>query len=305
MKYKVKKVGEINKIALTIDVEDGLSLAMRDVFGKHKPQTDRVYRTTREILNVMAERGVKGTFFTLGMVAKDYPQLIREIVREGHELAVHGYSHYRVFNLTKQEFFNELRRAKNILEEVSGEKIIGHRAPAFSISKHTPWAFEVLAELGFEYDSSVMPIASEYHGIKGFPKSMAEIVTSKGGLIEFPITTTMMFRKAIPFSGGTYLRLLPLKFLENLFLKETAKNPSVLYFHPYEFDREPYPEEYFKLMREISLISQLKLRSNFINRSKSIEKFNALLSSFEFDTMKNIVAGNPVTQKWSMTSHEH
>lgn len=275
--------------ALTFDIEDGLSLAMRDVFNRQIPQSDRVYRTTREILDLLWQNNVKGTFFTLGIVARDFPQLIKEIVREGHELAVHGFNHYRVFKLTRQEFANELKLAKDVMEQISGHEVLGHRAPAFSVNRNTPWAFEVLAELGFRYDSSVMPRASEYHGICNFPNSIAEIQTASGTIIEFPISTISFLGSSIPFSGGSYMRLLPEWVLNKAFAHMVQKEPAVLYMHPYEFDRVPYPDYYFTEMKKVSLLTQLKLRANFINRGSSLGKLKTLIRNYDFDTMKKVI----------------
>ena len=275
--------------ALTIDVEDGLSLAMRDNFNISMSQTDRVYRTTKEILELLANKNVKATFFTLGMVADDFPDLIKEIVNEGHELGVHGYYHYPVFKLTREKFYNEVKKAKDILEQISGVEIIGHRAPAFSINDQTPWAFEVLGELGYLYDSSVMPISTGHYGIKNFSKQICRVKLQNSELIEFPISTTSLFGKSIPFSGGSYFRLLPLSFLTKSFEKETRSGPSVLYLHPYEFDVVKYPKFYHNEINNLSLQAQFKLKTNFLNRDKTMNKLDRILELFRFDTMRRVI----------------
>lgn len=285
--------GSTHTSALTVDVEDGLSLAMRDVFNSTIQQTDRVYRTTREVLDILSDKDVKATFFTLGMVAEDFPQLIREIVSEGHELAVHGYSHYRFFQMSRDEAYTELSQAKDTLEQIGGVEVNGHRAPAFSISKHTPWAFDVLIELGFTYDSSIMPRKSSYYGWQEFPDVMTEISTKNGSIIEFPISTISIGGKALPFSGGSFFRVLPLLALRCAFSSVVKNKPSVLYVHPYEFDREPYPSYYFDEMKQLPWKTQLKLKTNFLNREKSFGKLTSLLDSFSFDRMDRVISSSP------------
>ena len=172
---------------------------MRDLFNKPIEQTERCVRTTREILDVLAEKDVKATFFTLGIVGEKFPQLVKEIVNQGHELAVHGHNHLKFFQMTPKQALEELTTAKDILEQISGEKIKGHRAPAFSISKNTQWAFEVLIEAGFQYDSSIMPVKSEYHGWHDFPQEITTIKTKSGTIEEFPISVIELFGKQLPF----------------------------------------------------------------------------------------------------------
>jgi len=275
--------------AFSVDVEDGLSLAMRDYFLKPMPQTRRVEKNTFELLELLEQNDVKATFFTLGMVAEDYPNLIKEIAQNGHELAVHGYNHYRFFKMKPSQALEELTRAKDSLEQLSGVEIFGHRAPAFSISKNTPWAFDVIKQAGFSYDSSIMPISSSYHGWQNFPKEVVNLQTSYGKLTEFPITLLDVFGKNIPVSGGSYLRLLPFWFLESAFSKILKEQDNMLYIHPYELDREKYPDYYFKELNKKDLKTKLKLRSNFINRKKTFKKLEKLIEKFEFKTVKEII----------------
>jgi polysaccharide deacetylase family protein (PEP-CTERM system associated) len=277
---------------LSIDVEDGLSLAMRDIFSKSIPQTDRVYRNTMEFLELVSKKNVKATFFTLGIVARKFPNLIHSILNEGHELAVHGHNHKLFHRMTPVEALNELIEAKESLEQVSGVRIKGHRAPAFSISPNTPWAFEVLIEAGFEYDSSIMPVNSRFHGWNNFPKDITNIETQSGSITEFPISVLSVMNKSIPFSGGTYLRLAPSFITQYSFIKVLERRPVVVYFHPYEFDTVKYPEFYFKEMKKLPLTTQVKLRSNFINRSQSQSKLEDLIERFKFSTMEVVIEQN-------------
>jgi len=277
----------------TIDVEEGISLVMRDLFKKPIEQTDRCVRTTQEILELLAEKDVKATFFTLGIIGQKFPDLVKDIVNQGHELAVHGHNHLKFFQMTPKQALEELTTAKDILEQISGTEIKGHRAPAFSISKQTPWAFEVLIEAGFQYDSSIMPVHSKYYGWEDFPQDITNIKTPSGQIAEFPISVIKVLDKNLPFSGGGYFRLLPLPFTKRALKKISKEKPAVIYVHPYEFDTIKYPDFYFEEMKKLNLKTQLKLKTNFINRNKSIPKLAKIFDDFEFKTMAEVIENHP------------
>jgi polysaccharide deacetylase family protein (PEP-CTERM system associated) len=274
---------------ITIDVEDGLSLAMRDLFNKPLEQTERCVRTTHEILDVLEDKDVKATFFTLGIVGEKFPELVKEIVNRGHELAVHGHKHLKFFEMTPELALEELTKAKDILEQISGVEITGHRAPAFSISKNTPWAFDVIIEAGFKYDSSIMPIQSKYYGWHDFPKEITTVKTSNGTIEEFPISVFEKFGKQFPFSGGSYFRFLPIYLTKKMIRNTSIKKPCVIYFHPYEFDRVRYPEFYFEELEKQDFKTRLKLRTNFLNRNKSKNKLIEIIKNNEFKTMSEVI----------------
>lgn len=271
----------------SIDVEDGVSLAMRDVFGREVPQTDRMVRTTDQILDLLAAAQTKGTFFILGQVAEHFPDLVRRIARAGHEIGVHGFNHLQFFRMTPDEAREELSTAKKLLEDISGQAVQGHRAPAFSVSPETAWALEVIAECGFHYDSSIMPIRSARYGWPGFPVQVTQIRTSDGReLTEVPINPLQWMGKRWPYSGGSYLRLLPLPALKWAFEQQLRKRSSnILYLHPYELDTERYPDYYFQAMSEKPMITRLKMRSMWINRKSVPGKLKTLLRDFHFTTM--------------------
>jgi len=285
MVSKVKSYPSI----VTIDVEDGLSLAMRDMFNKPLEQTDRCVRTTHEILDVLEKRNVKATFFTLGIVGEKFPELVKDIVKKGHELAVHGHNHLKFFEMTPELALQELKQAKDILEQISGVEVTGHRAPAFSISKQTPWAFDVLIEAGFKYDSSIMPIKSKYYGWHDFPQDITTIKTSNGTIEEFPISVFEKFGKQFPFSGGSYFRFLPITFTKKMIRKISNEKPCVIYFHPYEFDRIKYPDFYFEELKKQNFKTRLKLKTNFINRKKSKYKLEEILEDNTFEMMSEVI----------------
>lgn len=273
----------------TIDVEDGISLAMRDIFKKDIKQSERVVTNTLSILRLLEKYGVKATFFFLGKVAEDFPDLVRQVANAGHEIGVHGYNHFQVFNLSPQTFKREISTAKKILEDISGQMVMGHRAPAFSINPSTAWALDVISECGFVYDSSIMPIQSQKHGWNNFPKGVTKINTTAGELWEIPMPVYNILGFNLPFSGGSYFRLLPAMLSECAINLYSKKSNTILYLHPYEVDAVRYPENYFDELSKLPILQQIKLRSNWINRSKSLKKWERIVAANKFITMCELV----------------
>lgn len=278
------------EMAFTVDVEDGISIAMRDAFGKDVPQTDRVVTNTRKILDLLKKYETKGTFFVLGKVAEDFPFLIREIADAGHELGIHGYHHLQFFLMTPKQALQELTEAKKRVEDLIGKKVLGHRAPAFSINEKTAWGLDVIAEAGFVYDSSIMPINGTRYGWSGYPKEIRKIETPKHySLIEAPLSTTRVLGRELPFSGGGYLRLFPFTFTRAAFKKEQEHRPVILYMHPYELDTEKYPDFYFEELNKVGLLKREKMKSYWINRKTIYPKLERLLTSFTFAPLWDII----------------
>jgi polysaccharide deacetylase family protein (PEP-CTERM system associated) len=302
----------LKRSAFTIDVEDGVSIAMRDVFGKVSPQTDRVITNTRKILDLLEQHQTLATFFILGEVARDFPGLVKQIAAGGHEIGVHGYHHLRFFNMTPQKATEELTSAKKLLEDLLGIRVEGHRAPAFSVSPKTAWALDVIAECGFIYDSSIMPIKSGLYGWPDFPSHVTIVRTLSGKeLTEVPINTLQIGKRQLPYSGGSYLRLLPVGFLKWAFgSKSRNEEANILYLHPYELDIERYPEYYFEALSRKPLLTQLKMRSMWVNRRSVLGKLEMLLQAYPFTSMANFLAeekrtgGLPCTEV-NVTTGEH
>ena len=279
------------KQAFSVDVEDGISLAMRDFFGKEIKQTDQVERCTKIILELLDQNGNKGTFFILGQVARDFPDLVKDINDRGHEIGVHGFNHLKFEAMNPKLAMEELSSAKKLLEDLTGAEVIGHRAPAFSINPKTAWGLNTIAECGFHYDSSIMPVKSLNYGWDGFSKDMIQIETTSGhDLIEVPLSTSYLFGRSIPFSGGSYLRLLPMSYLKSAFERESKVRPGILYIHPYELDTERYPRYYFDELKQVRLLTNLKLRINWVNRRIMAQKLDELLRYFDFVPMNTIVS---------------
>lgn len=225
--------------ALTIDVEDYFQVqayAGAIDRGSWDRIPRRVEANTDLILDALARHGTQATFFTLGWIADRHPALIRRIVAAGHELASHGYGHQLVTDLTPAAFRADLERAKSVLEDTGGVKVRGYRAPTFSIGPRNAWAWDVLAETGHSYSSSVFPVRHDLYGTPDAPR----IPYHPEGrpIVEIPMTTVAAFGRNLPCAGGGYFRLLP--YATYRFgvrrLHRTEHRPAVFYSHPWEFD---------------------------------------------------------------------
>lgn len=227
--------------AFSVDVEDYFQVVS---FEKAIPRDTwerlpaRVEANTRRLLDLCREHAVRGTFFVLGWVAERWPRLVREIAADGHELATHGQDHRRVTTLTPAEFREDVRRSKATIEQISGQPVIGYRAPNYSIVRETLWAMEILAEEGFRYDSSIFPIRHDRYGIPDFPRRPVPVRGTNGtALHEFPISTVRLAGVNLPFTGGGYLRHFPLAFARWGIGRVNAEGlPAILYIHPWEID---------------------------------------------------------------------
>ncbi len=223
--------------ALTIDVEDYFQVS---AFAPHIPRTDwgnrecRVEANVDRILALLDDAGARATFFTLGWIAERYPQVVRRIVDNGHELASHGYGHERAHDQTEAAFFADIRLAKILLEDLSGEEVKGYRAPSFSIGERNLWAFDCLERAGYRYSSSIYPIRHDHYGMPDAPRFAHRI----GALLEVPATTLRVGRRNWPASGGGYFRLMPYAMSRWMLrrVNDLDGQPAVFYFHPWELD---------------------------------------------------------------------
>ncbi|MGN6819703.1 MAG: XrtA system polysaccharide deacetylase [Sphingomonas sp.] len=224
---------------LSVDVEEWFQVG---AFERVIAKTDwdglrsRVDYNTGKVLDLFGETGVKATFFTLGWVAERHPALIRRIVGEGHEIASHGWDHDRVFTMTADAFRADLKRARIALEDASGQKVTGYRAPSFSIDQRTPWAHQVLAEEGYAYSSSVAPLVHDHYGWAEAPKHAYRPVAD-ADLIELPITLADVAGRKIT-TGGGFFRLFPAAITDRAVARANREEsrPAVFYFHPWEVD---------------------------------------------------------------------
>jgi polysaccharide deacetylase family protein (PEP-CTERM system associated) len=226
--------------ALSVDVEDWFQVGAFERTlkrGDWDGLTHRVEANTDAVLDLFAQADVKATFFTLGWVAERYPALMRRIAEAGHEVASHGYDHARVFTLTPEEFRADLRKARAILEDASGQAVTGYRAPSFSIDPRTPWAHPILAEEGYRYSSSVAPIRHDHYGWPDSPRFAWKPVAGSP-LVELPVTTAKWGKRTLAAGGGGFFRLLPYGFSRWAIrqVNEQAGRPAIIYFHPWEID---------------------------------------------------------------------
>jgi len=278
------------KSAFTVDVEDGVSLAMTSFFGVKTSQSNRVIKYTTKILELLEQYNTKATFFILGKVAEVFPELVKQIDSEGHEIGVHGYNHLRFDDISPSIAFKELNDAKKLIEDIIGKEVLGHRAPAFSINKNTEWALDIIAEAGFKYDSSIMPAKSIRYGWPNFPKNIGIIKTTSGNkIIEVPLSTIKIFKREIPVCGGGYLRLFPFAFTKYAFKRIFKKRPVILYLHPYELDTTRYPDYYFYELKKTPILRSLKIRSYWLNRKTVYKKIKKLLELYQFTKISNII----------------
>ena len=247
-------------------------------------QTGRVDENVEKLLNLFDEKNAKATFFTLGWVAKEYPGIIKKIVDSGHEIATHGLMHRMVTKLTPEEFEKDLGESIKILEDTSGQKILGFRAPTFSIVEETFWAWEIMLKLGLIYDSSVYPIWHDRYGVPDAPRSVYTAFEQNGNsLTEFPMSTMRLFGKNIPFGGGGYLRIFP-NWFTRMGIKSVNKEglPAIMYMHPWEFD----PEQ-----PKLNLGKLQSLR-HYYNIDKNLSKLGQLLDEFKWTSFKNVIEKN-------------
>jgi len=270
--------------SLTIDLEDWYQLASYKLSGCSVPASRQVITNTHWILDTLAEHNTQATFFVLGTIAQQFPELVLRIKQEGHEVGTHGFSHRRVAKLGPETFAAELKRSINILEDIIQEPILGHRAAEFSVNNSTQWALEIMAAAGLRYDSSVFPIRHPRYGIATAPRYPYLINTPAGPLIEFPLATARVLGQNLPVAGGGYLRVLPLKLIRwGIRRLNQAGYMAVMYVHPYEFQ-----EEWLDLpivTRSVRRQFYLRVRAwkrNWGRGCSMQAKFKKLLGSFSF-----------------------
>lgn len=280
-----------NQIAsLTVDVEDGISISMRDNFKVEMEPTARVEGNVEVILDICERNRVKATFFILGEVAKKFPAMIKRIADGGHEIGVHGYEHDQIFKLTPDKLKSDLERAKVLMEDQTGQEIRGFRAPAFSINTRTSWALPVIAGCGFSYDSSIFPSLSLRYGWKDFSKDICRIdLGNSASLVEVPLSVYKVMGRDIPVGGGGYLRYFPYSFTRRA-LQDISKDRSpIVYLHPYELDTVRYPDYYHEAIAKAPLKQRLLLSLYRFKKDTVKSKLDRITREFEFLPLKEII----------------
>ncbi|HEX2027364.1 MAG TPA: DUF3473 domain-containing protein [Nitriliruptorales bacterium] len=272
-------------------MEDWRQIVHRAVTGETIPPSPAVVAQTHVILDLLAARDVRATFFVLGTVAERYPELVRRIQGAGHEIASHGLSHIPVHRQTPTEFRTETRRAKEVLESITGDPVHGYRAAEFSITQRSLWALDVLAELGFRYDSSIFPISARRYGIRDAPRHPHWMPLSDGGGIrEYPLATIERAGRRWPVAGGGYFRLLPYRVTRGAIgAINTDGDPAVVYLHPYEFSQSVLQIERRRLpVRARARLLRYSTVHN-LARERLATRFQRLLHDFEFVPLKELM----------------
>ena len=269
--------------ALTIDVEDYFQVSAfaphiaRDAWD-HMPC--RVERNVDAILEILDERRAQATFFTLGWMAERYRDMVRSIVAQGHELASHGYAHQRATDQSPQEFYQDITRAKSLLEDVGGVAVQGYRAPSFSIGRTNLWAQSTLKKAGYRYSSSVYPIRHDHYGMPDAPR-FAFYPEGADGLLELPVTTVSLFNRNLPAGGGGYFRLLPYSVSRWCLRRVNTvdRQPCIFYFHPWEID-PGQPRQ-----KNISVKTRFR---HYVNLSSMERRIRALCKDFHWDRIDRL-----------------
>jgi polysaccharide deacetylase family protein (PEP-CTERM system associated) len=268
--------------AFTVDVEDyfhvaALSSAItRESWPTHE---SRVERNTERLLALLAERGVRGTFFVLGWVAERTPGLVRRIAASGHEIACHGFSHQLIYQQAREEFREETVRAKRLLEDLIGETVLGYRAASFSVTRDSLWALDTLIDAGFLYDSSIFPIRHDRYGLPGAAPEPNRLSAPSGRtLVEFPMSAARFLGVQVPVSGGGYFRILPFWVTKSGLkqINERRGLPFTFYLHPWELDPG---QPRFK----VSALSRFR---HYTNLARCEDRLRRLLREFEFTSMR-------------------
>jgi polysaccharide deacetylase family protein (PEP-CTERM system associated) len=276
--------------ALTIDVEDYFQVSAfapyirRDEWDSREC---RVERNVDRILALLAKHRTQATFFTLGWVAERYPAMVRRIVEQGHELASHGYGHQRASDLTADQLFDDVYRAKAILEDLGGQPVLGYRAPSFSIGTGNLWALDTLLQAGYRYSSSIYPVKHDHYGMPDAPRFAHEV---RPGLIEVPPTTLRVFERNLPSSGGGFFRLLPYSVSRWMLQQVNARDAqsAIFYFHPWEID-EGQP-------RVDGIDAKTRFR-HYVNIGRNERKLDRLLRDFSWGRMDRVFQIHPAAQE--------
>ncbi len=264
--------------AFTVDVEDwyqGIPIS-----NKRAAQSEpRLERSCHYLLDIMAEYDVRGTFFILGPVAQQYPDLIRRIASEGHELGCHGWSHDLVYEMTPERFREETQRASAAISYITAQPVTAYRAAYFSITAQSLWALDILAELGFQCDSSIFPVHNWRYGIPDFDLSPRIVKTASGPICEIPISVRQVGKMRLPVTGGAYFRLYPY-FVSRANMRAVSKQRRavVFYLHPWELDpNHPRIAFYWKARL-----------THYANLQATEPRLRRLLTDFSFCPLREI-----------------
>jgi polysaccharide deacetylase family protein (PEP-CTERM system associated) len=279
------------KCLFTVDVEDWFHIP-----GSPKGQNvaewralpSHVSKNFHAMLQTFAEKNVRVTCFFLGWVAEQFPELVRVAWNQGHEIACHGYSHGLVYQMTPEEFLADIRKAKHIIEDITGAPVLGYRAPCFSVTEDTPWFFDKLLEAGYRFDSSVFPASRRFGGLKTSNWNPGTVDTAYGQVAEFPITVIRALGRPVCFFGGGYLRLFPYPLIRRMGMRVLQEGrPIIFYVHPREIDPD-HPR------MAMSPVARFK---SYVNLHTTRTKIEKILDDFSFTTFADMIAANKFTER--------
>ena len=272
--------------AMTVDVEDYFQVS---AFEGHIARESwdrlacRVPGNLAQILDLFDRHGVRATFFTLGWIAERYPDWVRELTREGHEVASHGYGHARVTSLSPRAFRRDVAHTKGLLEDITGEPVKGYRAPSYSICENSRWALDVLEEEGHLYSSSVYPVRHDHYGMPDAPRHPFR-PAARGRLLEVPVATVPLPGRTLPCGGGGFFRLYPYPFSRWALRRINGREgrAGVFYFHPWEIDPGQPRVEGLPLRTRIR---------HYLNLGRMETRLERLLEDFSWDRMDRVFLG--------------
>ena len=271
--------------ALTVDVEDYFHVSAFSECIDRKNWDSyplRVEKNTRRLLDLFDLHSVKATFFVLGWVAERTPGLVREIAARGHEVACHGYSHQLVYNQSPGIFREETIRSKTLLEDIIQAPVTGYRAASYSITERSLWALDIIADAGFEYDSSIFPVRHDRYGIPDASVYPHRMKTPNGSwLVEFPLSTARIFGFRLPVAGGGYFRLYPYRLTKAGLgrINGRENKPFIFYLHPWEIDQE-------QPRIKASLLSRFR---HYNNLGRCESRLRKLMTDFSFTTARTVL----------------
>jgi polysaccharide deacetylase family protein (PEP-CTERM system associated) len=270
--------------AMSVDVEDYFQVSAFDEVvprATWDQRESRVVANTERLLALFDEAGVRSTFFVLGWVAERHPALVRRIAALGHEIASHGYGHQLVYDLTVDQFRDDVRRSKALLESTAGTAVLGYRAPSYSVVERSLWALDVLIEEGYVYDSSIFPIHHDRYGIPDAPRHAHVRASAAGSILEAPGSTVRCGRVNIPVGGGGYFRLLPYSVTRWGFsrLNTVERRPAIFYIHPWELDPQ-------QPRIEIGTVTRIR---HYRNLHKTERRLRTLMREFAFSTLADVL----------------
>lgn len=275
---------------MSVDVEDYYQVeAFADRVSRSSWDAwpSRVVDNTKRTMDLLDRHNVKATFFIVGWVADKFPELVRDAKSRGHELACHSYWHRTIYSLQPEEFREDIRMCRTAIEQAAGDRVVGFRAPSWSITRTCMWALDILAEEGFTYDSSIYPIVHDLYGVPGAQRFPYTHQLPNGHeLPEYPPATVQRFGVNLPAAGGGYLRILPWQYTRWVMrqLERESPHPVVVYFHPWEIDPE-----------QPRIQGKLKSRfRHYTNLGKMEDRLSKLMQTFAFQPFREVIAATPI-----------